>query len=52
MTVFVQVGSIGMVFGVLTPFGLTEAGIKAACEKIEKGGEEFIVFVDGRFPGN
>ena len=52
MTVFVQVGSVGMVFGILTPFGLTETGVKATSEEVEKGGKEFIIFVDGRFPGN
>ena len=52
MTVFVQVRSVGMVFGVLTPFGLTKTGIKAAGEEVEKGGEDFVVLVLGRFSGN
>jgi hypothetical protein len=52
MTVFVQVGIVGVMFGVLAPFGLTKTGVKATNEEVEKGGEEFVVLVRRRLPGN
>ena len=33
------------------PFGLVEAGVKAAQEEIKKDGEDFVVFVFGTFEG-
>ena len=40
-----------MVFGVLRPFRLAEAGVETAQEEIEKDGKEFVVFVFGAFEG-
>ena len=49
LVVFVQVGSVGMMFGVLAPFRLAEAGKQAAGEEVKKGGEEFVVCRPRRF---
>ena len=48
---FVEVRCVGMVFGVLRPFRLAEAGVETAQEEIEKDGKEFVVFVFGAFEG-